>query len=99
MVGAIVLWLIMVSVFFFILHAVIQSALDSSNMAKNIQDIRDFLYDAKKEGKASKHNAALRHRSIQSQAPEDLYEECPACGEKVIQHEPECPSCGLRLKD
>ncbi|SFS51441.1 hypothetical protein SAMN05428962_0534 [Paenibacillus sp. BC26] len=99
MVGAIILWIIMIAFLFFILHAVIQSALDSSNMAKNIQDIRDYLYDTKREGKTNKRAVAEQLLSTQPGAPQDLYEECPACGEKIIQHEPECPSCGLRLKD
>lgn len=83
--GIIVVWLIGLMVFFFILHSVIRSAIDSSKLAANIREIRDFL----------------QGQSAASSAPpgsEKPGETCPGCGSKVRQEDKYCPECGLKLR-
>ncbi|MBU5443586.1 zinc ribbon domain-containing protein [Paenibacillus sp. MSJ-34] len=91
--GEIFVWLIGVFVFFAILYQVIQSAIDQSKMARNIQDIRDMLHQRKNErAEAVKQASALANESI-------IFEECPGCGRKVKRDERICPECGLTLID
>ncbi|WP_336790909.1 hypothetical protein [Paenibacillus sp. MMO-177] len=69
---------------YWILHEVIQSAIDNSTMARNIQEIRDHLV-----GKPSEPQIA---------SDED-HENCPGCGHLVHKSDKVCAICGLALRD
>lgn len=88
----VVWWLISAFVFFFILYSVIQSAIDRSKMAKNIQEIRDFLLTNKA---AMKGQSELGPNELDI----DLFEYCPGCEFKVMKNAASCPECGLLLRD
>ncbi|WP_372633582.1 hypothetical protein [Cohnella sp.] len=89
---AIVIWLIGMVIFFFILFNVIQHALNTSEMAKDLSEIKRLL----REQAASRSTAA-------PPAPRDIaelrkvYDRCPGCGHAVQAHHLVCPDCGLRL--
>jgi len=92
--AAMIIWLIGSFIFFFVLYLIIQSAIDNSTMAKNIQSISDTL-----------EQLASRTAPQQNQIPNDVEsdpegdEECPACGAKVWPDSSACPGCGLKLTD
>ncbi|MCM3631554.1 hypothetical protein M3194_30110 [Paenibacillus glycanilyticus] len=69
---------------YWILHEVIQSAIDNSAMARNIQEIRDHLVGSKAEEPA---------------VSGDDYENCPGCDFLVKKTDRVCASCGLALRD
>jgi hypothetical protein len=75
LVGAFLLW---------ILYEVIQSAIDNSALAKNVQDIRNHLI-----GKGTEETAA---------SEEDL-ELCPGCNHMVWKTDRVCGVCGSALRD
>lgn len=91
--GEIFMWLIGIFIFFAVLYQVIQSAIDQSKMAANIQDIRDMLHHMKNERAEPIHQeSALEHES-------EIFEECPGCGRKAKRDERVCQECGLTLID
>ncbi|GAB6988680.1 zinc-ribbon domain-containing protein [Paenibacillus pini] len=90
----IIVWLICTSIFCFIMYNMISAAIDKSEMASNIQDIRDLLIEMKRD----KVNAERERISIEKHEHE-INEECPACGYLVRQNEKFCPECGLKLID
>lgn len=73
-------------IIYWILHEVIQSAIDSSKMARNIQEIRDHLVGSK---------AA----ETMTAASDDNHENCPGCNRLVHKTDKVCSSCGLALRD
>ncbi|WP_336776750.1 hypothetical protein [Paenibacillus sp. MMO-58] len=70
---------------YWILHEVIQSAIDNSAMAKNIQEIRDHLV-----GKTVEQPQV---------AGDEDHENCPGCGHLVHKSDTVCAICGLALRD
>ncbi|WP_127497791.1 hypothetical protein [Paenibacillus glycanilyticus] len=70
---------------YWILHEVIQSAIDNSTMARNIQEIRDHLVGKSPEPPQT--------------ANDEDHENCPGCGHLVHQSDKVCANCGLALRD
>lgn len=65
MAGTFIIWIIVgMVVFFFILHYVIQGALDSSQTAKNIKEVRDLLNEFKHHRK-SPHNENENQENVE----------------------------------
>jgi len=91
--AAIIIWLIGLFIFFFILYNVIQSALDNTTMARNIQEIRDLLSDLKLD------KPVANNPELSMENDDERYEDCPACSYKVKRNESICPDCGLKLID
>ncbi|WP_123040523.1 hypothetical protein [Cohnella candidum] len=93
--AAVIIWLIGMIIFFFFLYLVVQSAIDNTTMAGNIQEIKDLL----QEMKSSRVQAASQQND--ENTPADLetaaYEDCPACGNRVRVTDKTCPDCGLTL--
>jgi hypothetical protein len=94
--GAILFWIISTVIFLFILHAVIRSATDSTNMASNIQEIRDLL----QELKTAKDESGKDENESGDVAEDDIeFVECPVCGNRAKRTERFCSNCGLKLFD
>ncbi|MGO4111519.1 hypothetical protein [Paenibacillus sp. YAF4_2] len=70
---------------FWVLHEVIQSAIDNSTLAKNVQDIRNHLI-----GKGTQQETA---------ASGEDHEPCPGCKHMVRKTDRVCYVCGLALRD
>lgn len=77
----------------FILYLVIKSAIDGSETAKEIRQIRMILQ--KQYGKALKHIKQTDNDYEVMDIPYD--DTCPACGANVKPENNTCPSCGLNL--
>ncbi|AEY66757.1 hypothetical protein [Clostridium sp. BNL1100] len=92
----IILLLFFFIVSLFILYGVIQSAIDGTETAKEIRQIRIILQ--KQYGKSLKEN---KPKNIQPNSNYDImdipYDACPACGGTVKPENNTCPSCGLNL--
>jgi hypothetical protein len=80
------------------LYLIIQYAIDNSETAHNIKDIRNILA---KELTFDKDKAVSKKNS-----PDDNFkildtpfDECPACHAKVSPTDIKCPSCGLYLNN
>ncbi|SFF35133.1 TIM21 protein [Paenibacillus catalpae] len=69
---------------YWILHEVIQSAVDNSTMARNIQEIRDHL---------------VGNKAAEQAASDEDHENCPGCNHLVRKTEKVCGNCGLALRD
>lgn len=76
-----------------ILYVIIKSAIDNSETAENIRQIRIMLSKQYDEKDDSNSNVPTENFKIQN-IP---ITECPACGEKVSPTDKICPSCGLTL--
>jgi rubrerythrin len=80
-----------------ILYIVIKSAIDGSETAKDIKEIKKMLFEQYNAG-----NAKGMENEIKENAELDILDvpinECPACGSKVSENDKECQSCGLVLK-
>jgi len=91
MLGAVIVWLVGTFIFFFLLYNVIQHALNTSNVAQQLKEIKELLArDAKTSG-----SLPVGPASIENVDP--LGATCPACGGKVKEDARECPHCGLSL--
>lgn len=73
-----------------ILHGVIRSAIDGSQTAEHIRDIRGMLKE---------RNSCVAHDQPEEsyEALEVPFDECPACHSKILTTDKACPSCGLAL--
>ncbi|HNX28790.1 MAG TPA: hypothetical protein PKN87_05190 [Syntrophomonadaceae bacterium] len=73
----------------YILYAIIRSAIDASETAQNIREIRDILRKA--------YNVTV---SVPEE-PYDLstipYNRCAACNGKLSDSDHICPHCGIKL--
>lgn len=72
-----------------ILYLIIKAAIDNSQTAANIKDIKRVLYE-------------LSNKQIIEPEEEitllDLdYNKCPACHAKISEKDEKCPSCGISL--
>ncbi|ACL76529.1 zinc ribbon domain-containing protein [Ruminiclostridium cellulolyticum] len=76
----------------FILYLVIKSAIDGSETAKEIRQIRMILQ--KQYGKALKQ---IKQTDNDYEVMDIPYYTCPACGANVKPENNTCPSCGLNL--
>jgi hypothetical protein len=87
---AIVIWIVGLV----LLYLMIKWAIDGSETAENIRQIRKIL------------SKQFTDKIPETAQTKDTYEildisvdECPACHTKVSQKDTECPSCGLSLKN
>lgn len=90
----IVIWIIISIVFFVILYTVIQSAMDNTKMASNIQELRDHFVGLKQEDSLLSKDGPIVEVGSNEEG-----EDCPACGNKVTLNEFMCPVCELKLRD
>ncbi len=87
---AIIFWIIGL----FVLYTVIKWAIDGSETAENIREIRNILsmqYPNEAQGADTEPDEKLEETNY-------IDDECPACHSKVSETDSECPSCGLILK-
>ncbi len=102
---AILIWLIGMFIFFFILYNVIQHALNTSDAARDLAEIKQLL----RERAAGRSNAPAPPApgAVPASSPpapgdipelRDVYVRCPACGHAVQSQAAVCPDCGLSLK-
>lgn len=69
---------------YWILHEVVQSAIDNSTMARNIQEIRDHL---------------VGNKAAEPHTGDENHENCPGCNHPIHKADRVCSSCGLALRD
>jgi len=89
--AAIVIWLIGLVIFFSVLHYVIRSAVDSSRLSRNVQELRDFLLKRQPERSG--------FPPFHPGRPAEPEEACPGCGRAVREEDNYCPGCGLKLRE
>ncbi|MCC3373117.1 hypothetical protein [Cohnella sp. REN36] len=92
-----------------ILYSLIQSAIDQSDTAKTLREIRDLLERQLAASGArgrpdvhSEHSLDLQGDAIGtdlSSTQPDADEVCPGCGTIVSEDRFSCPECGLTLRD
>lgn len=92
-------WLISVIISMFVLFWVIIAALDSSDMAKDMKEIKRLLENqSRREKDEQKVNTNSKYNNnIDETESVGTIEECPACNEKVLSTDAICNSCGLTL--
>lgn len=76
----------------FILYAVIKGAIDGSETAENIRQIRIMLRNQYPEYDDNDNTP-----EVECDIENIPITECPACGEKVSPSDKRCPFCGLAL--
>lgn len=92
-----------------VLYSLIQSAIDQSDAAKTLREIRDLLERHLAASGAggrpetqSAYSPDLQGDAIgtdHSSNPPDADEVCPGCGTIVSEDRFSCPECGLTLRD
>lgn len=89
------MWLVLLLTiaYFVIFYLLIAKAIDSTEMARHIKEIRDFLINQQQHRSPSESPFGA---TADETLPE---EECPGCGETVSLSDIFCPSCGLRLAE
>lgn len=91
------LWLFMIVVGFvisiMILHWIITSAINSSEIANDIKEIKQIL----KRLEASNDVKNITMQKLDDQSEGTFNEQCPACGEQVRLTDKICSGCGLTL--
>ncbi|WP_276355358.1 hypothetical protein [Cohnella caldifontis] len=92
-----VIWLILMAVFFFILHAVIRSAVDQSDLTREVRELKERLYNVNLNGDLSARPATGGESA--DPESEDLTETCPGCGNRVRVSDAYCSDCGFKLRD
>ena len=83
----VLLWLVSFVIMILVLQWVITSAINSSELAKDLREIKVMLKN--RYANELKMNTVLRKNAE--------HEECPACGEQVLSTDEICASCGLTL--
>lgn len=84
--------LIVLGIGLFLLHLVIKSAIDNSDAARDIKEIKILLFKI--------HECMEKEdspKSIEAPPEEIIEEECPACHANISIGDKVCPSCGLTL--
>lgn len=72
-----------------VMYFVVKLAVDNSETAENVREIRRFL---------SKHSPDCKPEDKQIYDTLDMsIHQCPACSERVSPKDKECPPCGLSL--
>lgn len=92
---SLMVWLIGLFITLALLHWVITSAINSSELARNIREIKELL----KAGTAIPDEAGRDPSAEDGEADGTGgdFEECPGCGARVRSTDEVCPSCGLTL--
>ncbi|XID94861.1 hypothetical protein ACF3MZ_10220 [Paenibacillaceae bacterium WGS1546] len=88
---SIIIWLFGLFVFFFLLYNVIQYAINQSDLAKNVQEIKELL---KNQMSGSPERSRVEYVPEQ----EGWTETCPGCGSRVPPNASICSDCGLNLR-
>ena len=95
-----IIWLFIAGFSFIVLYLVIRAAIDDSEMAKNIREIRKFL--DKDYAKLFKVSSDDSNDELELDNNIDLlnvaYNECPACKGKISPEDNVCSHCGITLK-
>lgn len=95
-IALIVVWLIGTIVGLAILHWLVSNAIHSSELARDIREIKELLkrqYAAGPDGTDGKPSGD----DGEADGTGDDAEECPGCGARVGPSDEVCPSCGLTL--
>jgi hypothetical protein len=98
----ILLWLIGSIISIMILYWIIISAINSSKMARDINELKEILMNQYSIKPVEyEQNTEIIDHDNHSQSNgvrnEIIQEECPACGGKVLSIDQVCRSCGLSL--
>jgi len=88
---AIFIWLIGMVIFFFVLFNVIQHALNTSDVAKDLAEIKSLLQE--RNARDASKQPVKANVDIS-----EAFGHCPACGFVVHSEQTVCPDCGLRLE-
>jgi predicted PurR-regulated permease PerM len=96
---AIIVWLIGVFISLFILHAVIQSAINGSELTKTLKEISEHLKSNPKHQVESEKRESDQNVLKEAHSENVSNEICPGCGFIVRSNTKFCPSCDLRLND
>lgn len=102
--AVIISWLfvaaVFVVVFIIILYLVIRAAINDSEMAKNIREIRKFL--DKDYAKLFKKSSDDSNDELELDDNFELlnvaYKECPACKGKISPEDKVCSHCGITVE-
>jgi hypothetical protein len=78
----------------YVLYLVIRSAIDSSETAQNLREIKRILSLQSNDSKEME-----KENQVGCEMLDVSFDKCPACYSKVSQKDKECPSCGLALKN
>lgn len=81
-------WLISVVISIAILYWVISSAINSSELARDMREIKELLQS---------QAGVDRKASLPDPSDGEADERCPACGAGVLPTDDVCKSCGLTL--
>lgn len=95
----VLLWLISMLISIFILYWIIVSAINSSELASDIKEIKEILRNQYNHSRTNSNNPEVYSSTNPNHQPiyEPITEECPACGAIVLTTDRECRSCGLTL--
>ena len=92
-------WLIAFFIGIFIMYIVIKDAIDNSETAVEIREIKKLLEkrDIVKDEELKRGDTK---EAIILNKEQDIFtgEKCPACEEPLRVNDKECPSCGLTLQ-
>lgn len=79
-----------------IMYMIIRSAIDGSQTAEDIREIRKIL--SKQYPVIDDNEKHIPEENKENNVIEEIpVEECPACHSKVSSADRKCPSCGLAL--
>jgi predicted RNA-binding Zn-ribbon protein involved in translation (DUF1610 family) len=97
----ILLWLIYLFVSIIIFRWIIISAINSSELTKEIRELKEILMNQASEKFESEQSVAksVDHIADSIILEETVREDCPACGKQVLSTDKVCGSCGLTLMD
>ena len=98
--GIIIIWLISVLISIVVLYWIISSAINSSELARDMREIKELLKKQNanaQEVSMNKSARSIKQANDSDNSDEPFLEECPACGEQVLSTDPTCRSCGLTL--
>ena len=87
--------ILVIAVAIFYLYILIQSAVDHSDTAQNIKDIKKMLA----ERFSNENNDSVNSKKENYNILDIPFDECPACHAKVSPTDKKCPSCGLYLNN
>lgn len=95
----VLLWLLSMIISIFILYWIIVSAINSSELASDIKEIKEILRNQYNHSPINTNNPEVYSSINPKHQPiyEPITEACPACGAIVLMTDRECRSCGLTL--
>jgi|GEM_PF-1810314 len=97
--------LVLLVLFFVALFVVIQNAVNESELAKDVRELKTLLERLAADAAAgggfpdASRGAETAHRAsrAEQEGEDGEFEPCPGCGQRVRPADEACPSCGLTL--